>query len=720
MAILNSIIHCLLDREPSGFHQPDIEDGTITFAVNLAFEVRSDGLGDPATDESDAAALFLKFLSVAQSVSFQAFRVHGLDGGQPTLDGVVALETVSEPDGSAPAALHDWLKTHHGLKAGPHDRFWTTLGDPPETVEAETTDAYLTLRGSQAWNAPVAHRFGLTHLIRVPATDLQAPLAIFPYFDAPEPQLPQFVASPYDPQAPIEDQPDALFDFGYEPGHIGDAVCRLTIVVPDLIADPLPRSTLDPRTNAAGYLDLNPDAENVHRFLTTFEERAGAFLAAGNALALEGNDDASTLETLFGFHIGDDPPSGQEADREMRWGATMWFVFARLICALDMSVLALMKPQDQQSEGDVLAPFVSCILSENDELGTPFDGLDAYRILAALRQVLAAHCPLVAGGSKVLGPVLARIFDIAPIARNNDGKPVIVDPIDLITLMLESVTALIEGTLADDRVPEAARRAVLSLEGRSVATLSQCLADLEQKLQNEAGAEKGLLSLFESTELRGDGGAVGPNERFAFRIAQACFGIPPEAELVALIDRSWERYRLLLDGPFNGAEAIRRTGSATFAKRLIDAANTGADPITAQDLADRVTASDYYTARLISPTGGAFDGMLAPLLLIDGTYRPILGTRIKEAFDRAVAPLAALTQPGGRFVPDTFPQPLPIQIASGIDGGDLDDLLASFNGICVGIRRRDDENTPWAYANLADLGWPADTVSDGTAGALHP
>jgi len=81
-----------------------------------------------------------------------------------------------------------------------------------------------------------------------------------------------------------------------------------------------------------------------------------------------------------------------------------------------------------------------------------------------------------------------------------------------------------------------------------------------------------------------------------------------------------------------------------------------------------------------------------------------------------------------RFTPDSFPHPLPIQIATSIDGSGIDDLAKTFNGICVAVRRLDEKNSKWAYANLADLSWgyevkngkvqPADIGK--VSGTLHP
>ena len=76
MAISKRIIHCLVDREPTAFHASDADGTKASYAVNLSFEVQSNGAAaDAAQDALDAKDAFENFLQAVRDVRFQLYKV---------------------------------------------------------------------------------------------------------------------------------------------------------------------------------------------------------------------------------------------------------------------------------------------------------------------------------------------------------------------------------------------------------------------------------------------------------------------------------------------------------------------------------------------------------------------------------------------------------------------------------------------------------------------
>ena len=151
MALKTSIIHCLLDPEPHGFHAKS--DGSGAAAVNLGFECPTDiartdlaGKNDAAEanrqsledDEHAAQARFSDFAGAVQTVRFHLFEVQpdALDANKCQLDHKGEIAKIS--DAAAPGAAADmmaWL----GKAADTAPFYWTTfdgtdaLGARPST-----------------------------------------------------------------------------------------------------------------------------------------------------------------------------------------------------------------------------------------------------------------------------------------------------------------------------------------------------------------------------------------------------------------------------------------------------------------------------------------------------------------------------------------------------------------------------------------------------------
>lgn len=773
MALLDPIIHCVIDREPATFHESAAVNPTVPFAVNLSLEIPSDGAeADLAADEAAAEAKFLDFLGAVHDVQFHVYLIESKTPATPPMPGPPPVpgkpakwklkhdspvERVSEttPLGS-PAELHGWLKEQKFATP----RYWTTVNGtwtPDVAVDVDATGATHRLRAAQGWNAPVAHKFALTHVLRIPEAIVTAnEIVILPYFDPAEAPAPTV-------EGEAIDDDETVFDFKYDTlGTIGAAACRTTAVAQ--VTGDLDLPAIDPALDPGGYLKVDKDAAETHRLLTWFEARAASLMAVNPALNSRKGDPEKDerFEALFGLRPAAVPP----APVAYHWGSLVWFTVARLVSTLDNLVLGILKPIqsatadpafDRRSEGDILAPLVS-LLRERLAAAEPANlneaALDAEKITAALRSAIAAASPLTALKSTPpktntdLVPVLRQVFGIDEPKSGSD----VADARELIAEVLARYAAGGNET----KLPDRAQKYAASIKDVSAVTVARTLLDLEQPLQEEAGAEAAILKMIESAQR--PGGPSVANLIAAAYLAEIAHPEPAKvlAAVELAVDQALAAYRTLLNSPFNGAEATRRASSSAFVRNVLDFAKL---PVAGKDspvvLTEAISTSGFYARRLgvgdTSVPMACFDPLAAALvvpnrsvlllvaekaILPPADYDKLIDKQAEDtrkhldaAFEDAIAPLATVNDPNARFIPDSTPQPLAIQIAANIDGSKIDEFTKHFNGIAVAIRRRDkgDASDRWAHAHLADLDWtpkePAPIVPpparDATA-ALHP
>ncbi|MCC2113850.1 MAG: hypothetical protein KDJ16_17570, partial [Hyphomicrobiales bacterium] len=313
------IIHCLVDQEPTSFHQSDIDEATFSFAINLGFECQSNAKepADVKADETAAEAQFRSFLDKAQGVRFFLFALPPLGGklgvGEP-------IASISQPPAlGKPDDLYKWLG---GRAPEPGERYWTTAAPQPSSstdvvVEAESAAATYCLRAAQSWNAPVAHAFGLTHVVRVARKKVESKnYVILPFFDADPPADITFTANHQDPVA---------VDFSYK-SVFGPTLCR-TNPIGEGLTKALDPSTIDPALTSDGYLKVYADADpdTLRRTLVWFEERSATALAANPALhSHAGNPDKDpAIEDLFGIQVVETHQNDQIV-RDAYWGSIVW------------------------------------------------------------------------------------------------------------------------------------------------------------------------------------------------------------------------------------------------------------------------------------------------------------------------------------------------------------------------------------------------------------
>src|SRR5262249_51615053 len=156
---------------------------------------------------------------------------------------------------------------------------------------------------------------------------------------------------------------------------------------------------------------------------------------------------------------------------------------------------------DRSSEGDMLAPLVTLLRGRLDAIPEPQKldqaALDAEKITAALRSAIAAASPLTALPSKPPMPAKTNA-DLVNVLRRVYG----VDPpkggevADARELTAEALKHY-EGGSGGTELPSRAQAYASSIKDKSAATVTRILMDLEQPLQEEAGAEAAILKLIE-------------------------------------------------------------------------------------------------------------------------------------------------------------------------------------------------------------------------------
>jgi hypothetical protein len=736
MALPQPIIHCVVDQEPTNFHQSDIDGTTVSFAVNLSFEYTSDN-----PDDTNAKNKFHQFLLCVQGVRFRVFSVDPVSSAL-TLVGPID-ETISAKPYAIAKNLFDWL-----AKFAPPDettsRYWSTAAPPtaPATAEtkidAEKATAAHRLRAAHSWNAPVGHKFALTHIVRIARATIDAAakrFVVLPYFDDPADgaNLPSFVAflPPLDPEHPPPPPPlgEMLLDYSYDPlGGFSDAVCRTNWIGDGITEVPFQPSDV----NKDGYFFVDSDAENVRRLLVWLEERAASLMTANSGLFPHG-DDKQDPEFQQLFKIGYAPDHNDLT--KFHWDnnkAAPWYVAARLISVLDNLVIALLKPTAsvgrRTTEGEVLAPLVTALMNHLDGILV----LDTAQLAGSIRKVLTDNSPLLSNKSAtLLVGALRHVYGLS-------APPQVIDERSLVNALLEDFHH------PDQAIDPKSIPYLQSIEDKdhhnSAQTVSRLLLDLEQVLHDEAGAEGAIVRLIETVETG--------NNRLAALLANALTQdttLLPKVQ--SAVDGAWSDYRALLDGPFNGAEAMRRAAGSTFVLALLSfqenhkaPKKNGKEELTSSEfLRWIVRASQFYKRRffppqkkpIVPPKKGPDElHALTDVLLkpdpsgLPGSTQSALRLRLRGAFLAAMEPLKAFDDSNPRFIPDSAPHPIPIQIAANIDGSKIDTFGKHFNGIAVAIERADHGTSPdrWAYANLADLGWTGDDDKPETdvRGAIHP
>jgi hypothetical protein len=715
MALKEPLVHCLMDVEPAPFHASDANK-PIAFAVNLSLECRSDsGSATPVGDEEKEARLvFEKVLQAAQKVRFHVWKFTVSTGFE--LVGKVD-DQVSESTYGVASDLLAWLDEQKPPASTPPTRYWSTRGtakvDDEVEVTVEAAGAADRLRAAQSWNAPIAHKFALTHVVRPENKNLDH-YVVLPYFADPG-------ASPDKPTT-TNTVADHTWDVSYDPlGGFGKVTCRTDLLKKGTL--PLDLGTVDSILTPEGFLKVDPDAANLRRITRWFEDRAAALLAAGPALASRSTA-SKDYEPLF------EPTFAGVAEKPViNAPVAAWAAAGGLCAMLDNLVIGILKPASgKDTEGQILSPLVTALLAELDAAAirethnlNP-ENLRAPIVTDALRDVIRQS------------PLGRRTSDRAQLAAalrhvHGIGKPGPDAAIE--AKYIEALLRFYDGKselTVDPALPVAVPK-------HGLAIMMRALADAEQRLQDEAGAEAAALRLIETSAPAFNGP---PARLIAEEYARAINRPGDDALKTAIeqqvVPRAWAAYRAVLEGAFNGAEAVRRAASSEFLKMVL-AQVTGTTSSSSEEFRTLVKGADYFAKRLFGddanpPQLGCFGTLIeavpTPEFLGKPDEKKIIREHLVPAYTASVEVLDRLFDSTSRFIPDGAPQPLSIQIAANIDGAKVDKFARYLNGIAVGLRRidsADDSKNRWAHANLADLTWaaPEKPEKDKTVeGAIHP
>jgi hypothetical protein len=705
---MSPIIHCIVNAEPDSYHG---ESGV--YAVNLSFDCFSDSYND--IDETAAREAFWEFLTVVQGpVQFVVYKVSG-----QTLDKVPALQRQNpeiRPTTSYDRDLYTWLKDR-----APKDQqsaFWTRKTPTnKDVVTVDSAGAGPLLRAAQAWNAPVGHHFGLTYLVWVTIPEVEIAnhdYVVLPFFYAGDaPQVLSCISR--------NSEGTTLFECADTDIHV-NAIPYFGSGITDLACSTAAlkmthKDLLNGRLTGEGYFKVNPDAIALRRLLTGFEHRAAGLMATTPSLMPRGKvlDDDQAEEEAYEqlFHFV------QEGGKTWVPAMVTWGAVTGLLLALDNIIIALMKPtSERRSEGELLAPLISAIELELDRAGVQ-GGPSRQDIVEAIRRSLG-QSPLIKATDKIKDDPGFKLIAALRHVYGLSDKAGADAPLEM-----QLLVALLEH--ADQPVSFEISEGLLKAMGdtQPLVLLMRALSGIQAQLAEESGAEAAIIRLFETAARNSSNNSVA-----------ALISSQLTLNAIEPIAKAWSNYCSMLNGPFNGAEAVRRGASlefinAIFADKEVLKTINGPDP---KVVVQRIQEAAYFPWRV-----GNYDGPFSIFKCIldrlvsypypefpdhppfppDGRGYNVVQRHLFRAYEVTVLHLGDLSGEGKRFVPDLVPQPLPLQIAGDVTGDLFDHFLDDFNGIAIAIKRND---TPYAHANLAELKWgePHTASQPKVPVTLHP
>lgn len=700
---MTKTIICMAEEEPSAFH-PEDKRG---FSVRLAFE----------TDEPDIALAqqaYLAFISALQGDGGAVLKFHAF-----TVDASNILTPIADPDhlGESPVLLDDfksWLEGYAQTQANAlsapgtvKQSFWTArpLGQDKFETSA-TTDACRVLIGASSWEAPVPHKLGLAHVLRIDRATL-GEVVFLPCFH--DQDLPAGAAG--------VDAGEVHFSYNNVSG-LADT-CRSTRT-----HDVDKQGTLlDLET---GFLTVSQQDNDqaLHRALTRFEQRAGSlftgFFATGEVKWLP------PVRT-----VNDD---GAFAIQQARWiklqnlRRLSWRAVSTLAASMDTLLLALMMPnqytdptgrligaEKNARDGALLGPFLNLLIEclnkarlvtkiTRSELRRTvrkgISGLGLSRPEAPDRETYIKNLlficrPEVAAGETPFAGTDSWLYRLLQGYINQTQ---------------ERWDALTEKT------PE-----------QPLEELTTQLAPLHEYILSEKGFEASLVRLLR----------LATDSVFN----QLCEIIDPAdrgPQVKQAYIQALQEFEQLLNDGLNGAEAARQSVGALICDTVTRAAVSSVAPlpITAKNLEEMTRKLEFWKWRLghdpsvpnpapelpsqlllscLSlpiPEPGKFFNAL-PNLPVDTDALEALSTASSNMQQDVLRDL--FTPDTLRFTPDSAPASLaiPVTVDPVIDDEEsADDFTAAFSGMALVMRRAFDAekitDEPWAYANLNEFSYPED------------
>jgi len=639
-------------------------------------------LGFTSDDADSAQAANSAFLNAVKDCRFlvYSFIIDPNDTSRATLvrETQIRAETKewASPVG-LPNELENWLGDRPGNR-------WNSAPPSVGTVitQSEITASPL-LDAVANWPAPLPQAAGLTRLVRLSSVNSIRfeNLVIIPWFNAGEPSepLPPGKAS----KVPREtNQYDIVVQI---PGFDGLAEYHVsTRSLKQPVADP--GSLIDPAT---GYLQVRHRNRETAAALKRIREYAPTLLwTFPQILSLLPDDKTlSNASAVLPTMVLDD------------FKRAVWLGISGLATLLDPLLLSLTMAGTPR-EGPLISALIALIEAENENASQPLK-VDLTNLVSDITRAVE-NCAGVdnPGGTaqpKELASALIAAFDLdfpeaTRLAEHKSLLPV------LLRVFYEYAPADLPSDFFDFKAAEL--RFGHSLERQLLIELSL----LGKTMQEESAIEAAGKRVLEYADIVGllTNRVQGTDSTDDAKKSHA----------QNLLTRFWG----LLEQSFNGLDATRfAQGSLMEAALVKHTAATISHFWSDTDLKNGLATSDWFKARAgflsASATppqpGSSFAAIAAHLPLLSPDWlSDETKTDFKKVLEDGLAAIVTELFPNPttrRFLPDSAPRNIPVQIAVDTDIFAGEAFQQRYNGVAILVRRKGNSEPAWRYGNLAEL-----------------
>ncbi|WP_223531969.1 hypothetical protein [Pseudomonas sp. BF-R-30] len=691
-------ISCIAEREPREMHV----DG-LGLSVRLSI----------ATEEVDNDIAKVKIIEALESLPSLQFAIYIENGPQWRLaDPAPQIARAFNAD--AQQRLIDWL--HHY----PRPKIFAEAGN----VHGRNTDLARTATDINA------HELLLSAASQVAPAPQHCGLAVILLTDEPEllATSERLLVMPYPPGAELEQAFNGppgggvtgeLLRHAYTAPIIVGGVTFLGFESPP-VADTGGRPMM---IGPDGFVRPSDESPDMYKLLRRFETQAGSVLS-GNILA-------RSIDWTEGLEL-----EKIEVDPLLYLRRLVWTAVYGLSSALDTLLLAMIMPRPDRGrpaggvrDGALLAPFFKYLDDElvkrADEPSPPVQYAPPDQRRQILRRAVQQRVAelAIAGGRRALPDADKRqqfideLRDIAGLTGASAPEVWFLDALLTTYQYLDDPAqwALLTATAAD--LVQSARTG--ASDTRNYADilsqlLTMDLVKVDAQSASETGTEAATLRILKLIE-----------DPTVSWIRDAIHDTLDDQQIRGAWQAAVERLRAFFDKDGgNGLEAARISAGSLFTDQLY-ADLTNID-LSLRDLQDAVTAWRFWHERFIAHTGVSIEPIvdvlahpISDLAKFFATADPVGSPPLdidQDAIDILCAAAAAAMQPavdqllpfGGRFVPDTVPQPIAIRFlidAHADDDGTTDDFAAAFSGIALLLNRVSEpgQAARWSWTNLAEL-----------------